>query len=1185
MASRALRELAGPVVGAKGPPAADGVLSVTPDPEAWTAPSPLAELGAGSAFLDEDDAPQPGALFGRFTWRISGFTDSKKNQREIRSSQFAIGDYKWYILVYPQGCDVCNHLSLFLCVADYDKLLPGWSHFAQFTIAVVNKDPKKSKYSDTLHRFCKKEHDWGWKKFMELSKVLDGFTVADTLVIKAQVQVILDKPGRPFRCLDASYRRELVRVYLSNVESICRRFCEEKRAALAWLRDEAAAFNAWWRSLPAARRAELTSVRGDAILKGLVKQFFNEKEVTSTLVMDALFCGAKQLDAAAPAPAAPSAAPAAPEGGAPAPAAPCVVINARSGTFGFALDALEVAGQLGAEFIPHYAGRDDKALPLGADGLGLRSGGDELSELRRDALERDERRLAELGRRTVEMYALAHIIATQLERAYRDHLAELRMQRLIAEEEAAAAAHDEAAAARAAADKERRAKKKERKKAKKEADRVRREAAEAAEAAERSKAEEERRAAAERKRQQQEEQEAAAAVQQAPGQQQQLPPVPVLQQQRQQQQQQQQQPGEQLEQQQRPGEEPSQLPEAQPSQAQPGKAALAAGRAAKAEAHHALANGSDMQEPGGRDQQRATAPPADRDGSRLGGDAAAAGRGAHSSGSTPGSAAGGSAADSGSSSDSGSEAGDSSQGFEPVRRHGGQREQRELQQQPRGRAGHASRHAAQPQPAPNPPAQAHGAGGWGATHNVHSQQPAAPHGGSGGGSNGSSSNGAGGAPARGSIPTGYAAALAGMKPPPPAEATAAAAAMAEQQRRVRQLEDALAGLRGTVAALREAGAAKDAALAACEQEAAELRAQVAGQAQQIAELRRQAAELRAAAARGGDAAPASGARPLLAGGEGAAGGQAAARAALAAGGAAVPPGGVAAVLDGGGEPLSNRSSSSAAEAAPPDGLSSRAVGGPVSYAGAVGRPGAVAAASGGDGAAAAAPGSRSSSGGGGGGGVAAAGASFANGTLAAAGAGPAALSGNGALASEGAAGGGGGAALAPLARSVSAGVAGPGPSGGRAGASADGADTPTSSSGSGGGGAAASGLGGAGAGDGGMLPGLAPRAPGSGGYLGAGGVLDAPPFHAGVLAPGGPTSGAKGKLPGGPPHPFGGFGGQIAPGAGGGVPFGALPGDAAKPQGGGPGSGGGGRPSASMLEDAALEGFVHMGMIHDLLTE
>ena len=34
------------------------------------------------------------------------------------------------------------------------------------------------------------EHDWGWKRFMEISKVLEGFTAEDTLMIKAQVQVI-----------------------------------------------------------------------------------------------------------------------------------------------------------------------------------------------------------------------------------------------------------------------------------------------------------------------------------------------------------------------------------------------------------------------------------------------------------------------------------------------------------------------------------------------------------------------------------------------------------------------------------------------------------------------------------------------------------------------------------------------------------------------------------------------------------------------------------------------------------------------------------------------------------------------------------------------------------------------------------------------------------------------------------
>ena len=33
-----------------------------------------------------------------------------------------------------------------------------------------------------------------------------------------------------------------------------------------------------------------------AMQQGLVKRFFNEKEVTSTLVMDALFSGCKQLE-------------------------------------------------------------------------------------------------------------------------------------------------------------------------------------------------------------------------------------------------------------------------------------------------------------------------------------------------------------------------------------------------------------------------------------------------------------------------------------------------------------------------------------------------------------------------------------------------------------------------------------------------------------------------------------------------------------------------------------------------------------------------------------------------------------------------------------------------------------------------------------------------------------------------
>ncbi|KHG13532.1 hypothetical protein F383_04482 [Gossypium arboreum] len=211
---------------------------------------------------DEDGGLKPSELYGKYTWKIENF--SQINKRELRSNAFEVGSYKWYILIYPQGCDVCNHLSLFLCVANHDKLLPGWGHFAQFTIAVVNKDPKKSKYSDTLHRFWKKEHDWGWKKFMELSKVYDGFIESDTLIIKAQVQVIKEKADHPFRCLDCRYRRELVRVYLTNVEQICRRFLDERRQMLGRLIED----KARWLRVRKYKRREIWKMRNEEEWKG-----------------------------------------------------------------------------------------------------------------------------------------------------------------------------------------------------------------------------------------------------------------------------------------------------------------------------------------------------------------------------------------------------------------------------------------------------------------------------------------------------------------------------------------------------------------------------------------------------------------------------------------------------------------------------------------------------------------------------------------------------------------------------------------------------------------------------------------------------------------------------------------------------------------------------------------------------
>ncbi|CAH2046592.1 unnamed protein product [Thlaspi arvense] len=78
--------------------------------------------------IDEEDdfGLKPSELFGKDTWKIEKF--SEINKRELRGDVFEVGGYKWF------------HVTL----------MAGWSHFAQFTIAVINKDPKKSKHSEQI---------------------------------------------------------------------------------------------------------------------------------------------------------------------------------------------------------------------------------------------------------------------------------------------------------------------------------------------------------------------------------------------------------------------------------------------------------------------------------------------------------------------------------------------------------------------------------------------------------------------------------------------------------------------------------------------------------------------------------------------------------------------------------------------------------------------------------------------------------------------------------------------------------------------------------------------------------------------------------------------------------------------------------------------------------------------------
>ncbi|MBA0854526.1 hypothetical protein Goshw_001167 [Gossypium schwendimanii] len=338
----------------------------------------------------------------------------------------------------------------------------GWGHFAQFTIAVVNKDPKKSKYSDTLHRFWKKEHDWGWKKFMELSKVYDGFIESDTLIIKAQVQVIKEKADHPFRCLDCQYRRELVRVYLTNVEQICRRFLDERRQMLGRLIGDKArwlSFRAFWLGIDQNNRHGMSKEKTDVILKVVVKHFFTEKEVTSTLIMDSLYSGLKALKGQSKSKKVKSKEFDAEE-------MPAPIVHIEKDMFLLVDDVLLLLERATLEPLPP---KDEKGPQ------NRTKDGNSGENLNKDSIERDERHLTELGRRTGEKVQKKGNLENEkrgrkervewkkgcnkIEVAYQEAIA-LRRQEELIREEAALLAESEQKAKQGASEKEKKSKKK-----------------------------------------------------------------------------------------------------------------------------------------------------------------------------------------------------------------------------------------------------------------------------------------------------------------------------------------------------------------------------------------------------------------------------------------------------------------------------------------------------------------------------------------------------------------------------------------------------------------------------------------------------------------------------------------------------------------------------------------------------
>ncbi|GJT22204.1 hypothetical protein Tco_0892141 [Tanacetum coccineum] len=205
-----------------------------------------------------------------------------------------------------------------------------------------------------------------------LRSISRGFLVLHLVLLDRDADMLHfmwfdDKLGE--RCFDSQYKRELVMVYLSNVEQICKRFVEEKRGSLGKLIEDKTKWSRFWSEINPNSRRLMSKEKLDSILKLAV-------EKDNFILVD---------------------------------------------------DVLALLQRAALEPLPP---KDDKGSQSRTKDGGS---GDDFGK---ESIERDERRLTEVGCRTIELFVLSHIFSSKIEVEYQEVVALKRQKELIHEEEA-----------------------------------------------------------------------------------------------------------------------------------------------------------------------------------------------------------------------------------------------------------------------------------------------------------------------------------------------------------------------------------------------------------------------------------------------------------------------------------------------------------------------------------------------------------------------------------------------------------------------------------------------------------------------------------------------------------------------------------------------------------------------------
>ncbi|KAL8048895.1 hypothetical protein ABFX02_07G096800 [Erythranthe guttata] len=111
---------------------------------------------------------------------------------KYETREFVAGDYKWKLIIYPNGDNIVEkdsgHVSVYLAIADTSSLPKNWEVNATFSIFLYNH------ISGRTRRFQGMKSKWGFSKFISKESLTDpsnGYVVYDNpCVFGAEVFVV-----------------------------------------------------------------------------------------------------------------------------------------------------------------------------------------------------------------------------------------------------------------------------------------------------------------------------------------------------------------------------------------------------------------------------------------------------------------------------------------------------------------------------------------------------------------------------------------------------------------------------------------------------------------------------------------------------------------------------------------------------------------------------------------------------------------------------------------------------------------------------------------------------------------------------------------------------------------------------------------------------------------------------------